>query len=156
MPTPLFILEEDIKSITIMPQNPERAVHVVNELIKDKVIIPGDYDKAKFEFPGDVAPLEISGTVKNKKYNRIFVLCGFVAKHNYVTFRDKIGTDIIYNVDCVLKILDLLGFKYNDEIRSILKSEKKLCNEDGFYDALLVSGQYFVYKIGGKEYRVTI
>ena len=156
MSTPLYILDEDLKSITIMPQNPERAVHVVSELIKDKIIKPNDFDRATFSYPGEVAPLEISGTGANKRFRNIYVLCGLVAKHNYVTFKDKIGTDIIYNVNCTLQILDLMGITYNNKVREILRDEKTLCDEHGFYDALLVSGQYFVYKKKGKENRVKI
>ena len=156
MPTPLYILDDDFKSITIMPQNPERAVHVVAELIKDKIIIPSDFNRAHIAYPGDVAPLEIVATGANKKYTRIFVLCGLVAKHNYVTFKDKIGTDIIYNVNCTLQILDLLGFKYNGKVKSILRDEKVLCDNHGLYDALLVSGEYFTYKKNGQENRVDL
>lgn len=156
MPTPLYILDKDLKSITIMPQNPERAVHVVSELIKDGIIVPGDFSRAHFEFPGEVSPLEIFGAKGNQKYIRIFVLCGYVAKHNYVTFKDKIGTDIIYNVNCTLQILDLIGFKYNQQVKDILRDEKKLCDDNGFYNAYLVSGEYFAYQKLGKEERIII
>ena len=151
MPTPLYVCDDEFKSVTILPQDPERAVHVLRCLIRDKIINPKGFEKAYFDFPYEVAPLEIVCYNRTAKYSTINVLAGLVGSHTYVTFLDKIGADVLYNYKFTLEILDLFGFKYDDDVRELLKSSDKLCNENGIYSAQLVSGQYFTYTKNGKE-----
>ncbi len=156
MPTPLYILDDEFKSVTITPQNPERAVHVLKCLIEDGTVIPRGFDKAYFDYPYDLAPLVIKSSDSTLKYTRINLVAGLVANHTYVTFFDKIGADVIFNSRCTFEALDLLGFKYNDKVISILKNDAELCDKDGIYSAKLLSGKYFSYMKNGKEYRIDI
>ncbi len=150
MPTPLYVCDDEFKSVTILPQDPERAVHVLKTIINEGIVVPRGFEKVYFDFPFEVSPLEIVSYDRTIKYNTINVLSGLVANHNYVTFLDKIGADVILNYKCTLQILDLLGIKYDDEVREILKSPKTLCDSNGIYSAQLVSGQYFSYTKNGK------
>ena len=156
MPTPLYVCDDEFRSVTILPQDPERAVHVLKGLIKDGIIIPKNFEKAYFEFPYEVAPLEIVCSDSNVKYNKVYVLAGFICKHTYVTFLDKIGADVLHNYRFTCEILDLFGFKYDSYVKNILKNEAELCNENGTYSAKLVSGKHFSYIKNGRETRYNL
>ena len=139
MATPLFYLDEDLKSITVVSQSPERTLRVIDELIKDKVITPGEWTRARFELPCDVAPLEIRG--HSKKYKTIYVMAGYIGGHSYVSFKDPFGADSVYNANYTFKILEKLGFKLTDEMKALLRDDSQLCDKNGFYSAKLVNGQ---------------
>ncbi len=151
MPTPLYVCDDEFKSITILPQDPERAVHVLKCLIRDGFINPSGFEKAYFDFPYEVAPLEIVCNDRGAKYSTVNVLSGLVGANTYVTFLDKIGADVLYNYRFTFQMLDLFCFKYDDEVKEILKSADKLCDAHGIYSAQLVSGKYFTYRKNGKE-----
>ena len=154
MPTPLFVCDEECGSVTILPQDPERAVHVLKELIANKTIVPKGFEKAYFDNPYEVAPLELVCYDRTTKYNKINILAGFVADHTYVTFIDKIGADVMYNSKFVFEILDMFGFEYPDDVKAILKDKSRLCDENGIYSAQLVSGKEFSYKVGPKTEKI--
>ena len=142
MATPEYFLDDDSKSITILAQNPKKSLSVIESLIKDGIIAPDEFDKVYFDFPCDIAPLEIESTTTKKKYKTIYIISGYVANRTYVTFtfENALGTDTIYNANYVFRILNRLGIKLTDDMKRILRDEKRICDKNGFYKARLYVG----------------
>ena len=155
MATPLFFFDDDLKSVTIVSQSPERTRHVIKELIKDGYIVPKDYDQVFFYFPCDIAPLEIVSTDTKKKYRTIYIISGYIGNNSYVSFDSSCGTKVVYNATVTFEILDILGIKLTDAMKRLLRDESKICDKNGFYKAKLVAGDGLkVFKNGSNNIEI--